>query len=161
MNRCMRKLYVKAKIFAAGVPQCGLTPQKLSLTLCLGAAAGVMPLLWGTTFLCALLAAKLKLNQAAVQAVNYCCYPLQLALFLPFCRLGELLFPWGPAVTGAVLKGALHGDIGASIHLVAWATLRALGAWLVTAPPLALLVYPILRGLICSRTRRIAGAENA
>lgn len=85
----------------------GLTPQKLALTLCLGTALGVMPLLCGSTLLCALLAARFKLNQATMQAVNYCCYPLQLALLLPFCRLGEILFPWGPAVSGEVLLGGV------------------------------------------------------
>jgi hypothetical protein len=155
----MRRLFARAALLTNGLLHSGLTPQKLSLTLCLGTATGIMPLLWGTTFLCAALAAKLKLNQAAMQAVNYSCYPLQLALFLPFCRVGELLFPWGPAVTGEVLRGALHGHFGESVSLVGWATVRGLGTWLVTIPPLALLLYPILRGIF--RRRQAAPADPA
>ena len=131
--------------------QGGLTPQKLALTLCLGTATGVMPLLWGTTILAAGIAALFKLNQAAMQALNYLCYPLQLALFIPFCRLGEHLFPWGPAVNAAVLTGVLHGQVGAALGLVGWATLRALGVWLITAPPLALVAYPLLKLLLQRR----------
>jgi len=112
-NLCIAKLALRARALAGRVVQGGLTPRKLALTLCLGTAVGVMPLLWGTTILCALCAVKLKLNQGAVQAVNYFCYPLQLALLLPFCRLGEFLFPWGPAVKGEILSGALHGNIDA------------------------------------------------
>jgi len=119
-----------------------------------------MPLLWGTTLLCAALATKLKLNQAAIQATNYVCYPLQLALFLPFCRLGELLFPWGPRVTSEVLQGVLHGHVGASLALVGWATARALGAWAITVPPLALLLYPLLKRFLVRRGLALASAKE-
>ena len=148
-----------ARSLAAALLQSGLTPRQLSLTLCLGTALGVMPLLWGTTLLCALVAARLKLNQAAMQAVNYCCYPLQLALFLPFCRLGELLFPWGGAVRGDLLTEALHGHLGGSLSLLAVATARGVGAWFVTTLPLALLVYPVLKGVLCKR-RGAGGADT-
>ena len=145
LGRLIRRFYAKAALRAKGVLQGGLTPQKLSLTLCLGIAIGVMPLLWGTTILCAALAGVFRLNQGAMQTVNYCCYPLQLALFLPLCRLGEHLFPWGPKVASAVLAGALHGHFAASASLLGWVTARGLGAWLVTVAPLALLAHPILR----------------
>ena len=140
-----RSLFTKITLLFKGVLQKGLTPQKLSLTLCLGTATGVMPLLWGTTILSALLAGFFKLNQAAMQALNYLCYPLQIALFIPFCQLGEFLFPWGPAVSSAVLTGALHGHFGAALSLIGWASLRALGAWLVTVPPLVLVAYPLIK----------------
>jgi len=154
------RLYEKGRLLLKGVLQGGLTPQKLALTVCLGTATGVMPVLWGTTILCAGLAAVFKLNQAAMQALNYLCYPLQLALFIPFCRLGELLFPWGPAVSVAVLTGALHGQVGAALSLIGWATLRALGAWLITVPPLALLGYPLLKLLLQRRGAAPAGPAD-
>ena len=66
-----RSLFTKITLLFKGVLQKGLTPQKLSLTLCLGTATGVMPLLWGTTILSALLAGFFKLNQAAMQALNF------------------------------------------------------------------------------------------
>jgi uncharacterized protein (DUF2062 family) len=139
------RFYDKGAQLFKRVLQGGLTPQKLALTLCLGSATGVMPLLWGTTILAAGLAALFRLNQAAMQALNYLCYPLQLALFIPFCQLGEYLFPWGPAVSAAVLTGVLHGRIGPALGLIGWATLRAMGAWLITAAPLALVAYPLVK----------------
>src|SRR5690349_7294474 len=81
-----------------GVMTCGLTPRKLAMTLCVGAAVGVMPLLWGVTLICIMLAHILRLNQVALQSINYLLYPLQLALLVPFFKLGEWLFPWGPPV---------------------------------------------------------------
>lgn len=128
--------------------QCGLTPHKLALTICLGTAVGVLPLFWGSTLLCAALAFSFGLNQTGIQAVNYLAYPLQLALFLPFCRLGEKLFPWGPAVSTEVLTAALHGHLSATITLIGWAILKAITAWLITAPPAAVLLYLLLKAII-------------
>jgi len=146
-----RRFFQKGATLLKHVLQVGLTPQKLALTLCLGIATGLMPLLWGTTLLAAGLAALCRLNQAAMQALNYLCYPLQLALFIPFCQLGEHLFPWGPAVSVAVLSGALHGQVGQALSLLGWATLRALGAWFITVPPFALLAYPLVKVILIRR----------
>lgn len=151
LTESARRFGKKGSFLLKRVFQGGLTPQKLALTLCLGIATGIMPLLWGTTVVAAGLAALFRLNQAAMLALNYLCYPLQLALFIPFCRLGEYLFPWGPAVSVAVLTGVLHGQIGTVIGLIGWATLRALGVWLITIPPLALIAYPILKLLLQRR----------
>jgi hypothetical protein len=146
-----QRVYAKGAFLLKGVLQGGLTPQKLALTLCLGTATGIMPLLWGTTLLSAAFATVFKLNQGAMQALNYLCYPLQLALFIPFCRLGELLFHVGPEVSVSVLTGALHGHVGAALNLIGWASLRAIGAWLITVAPLALLVYPLLKVMLKRR----------
>ena len=155
-----RRLYTRGVSLLKRVLQGGLTPQKLALTLSLGTATGIMPLLWGTTILSAAFAALFKLNQAAMQALNYLCYPLQLALFIPYCRMGEYLFPWGPAVSVAVLTGALHGRFGAALSLIGWATLRALGAWLITAPPLALIAYPLLKVVLQRRSAPCADPSD-
>jgi len=118
----------------------GLTPRKLLVTLCIGGALGLLPLAWGTTILCALAAYVFRLNQVVLQSVNYLIYPLQLALIVPYYRLGSRLFPWGPPFPAEILTFLLHGH-GGSIKLFAWATLKAVAAWLVTAPPLALVLY--------------------
>ncbi len=136
------------------VLQSGITPEKLALTVALGIALGLMPVLWGTSLFCALLAGVCGLNQGAIQAVNYLCYPLQIALFIPFCRLGESLFPWGPKVSAAVLGHALHGHLGSTISLICWASLRGVGAWLVTAPPLLLALYPLLKRFFLKKSGR-------
>ena len=126
----------------------GLSPQKLALTICLGIAAGVFPIFWGTTFLCIAIAAVFRLNHAVIQVVNYFAYPLQVALFLPYCRLGEKILPWGPAASSEIFSSALHGHFVTSISLIGWATLKAASAWLVTTPLLATLLYPLLMHLL-------------
>lgn len=122
----------------------GLDPRTLALTLAVGVALGVLPLLWGTTFLCALAARMLKLNQVAMQTVNYLCYPLQLALLLPFCRLGLRLFPWGPAIPPEFLSHLFHGDARGGASQLVVVTLKALGAWFIVAPLAAVAGYRLL-----------------
>ena len=70
----------------------GVSPGKIALSLALGVALGVFPVLGSTTTLCALAAFALQLNLPAIQIVNYFVYPLQIALLIPFFRLGEKLF---------------------------------------------------------------------
>ncbi len=124
---------------------CGLTPQKLALTLCFGTAIGVLPLLWGTTFICILLAHFFRLNQVALLSVNYLLYPIQLLLLIPFYKLGMWLFPWGPQVSSNMLSILAVSPNPTSLNILVWITFKSLAAWGVTVLPSALLTYGILR----------------
>jgi len=70
----------------------GITPEKLALSLALSAALAVIPAFGWSVGLCGLAGLALGLNLPAMQAVNYFLYPAQVALLLPFFRLGEKLF---------------------------------------------------------------------
>lgn len=132
----------------------GLTPQKLALTLCIGGALGTMPLLWGTSILCMVLAYLFRLNQVALQSVNYLLYPLQLALLVPFFKLGAQLFPWGPTVPVNIFTSLLKNPGLSSVNILSWIVLKSLAAWLVTVLPLATLAYGILRTVTTKKALR-------
>jgi len=70
----------------------GVTPEKMALSLAIGVALGVFPVLGTTTALCVLAGLILRLNLPAIQVVNYFVYPLQIVLLIPFFRAGEQLF---------------------------------------------------------------------
>lgn len=70
----------------------GMAPEKLTLTVALGAVVGIFPILGATTPLCALTAWMLRLNQPVIQLVHLLVYPIQLALLLAFYSAGESLF---------------------------------------------------------------------
>lgn len=139
----MRAMQIVARRLKA-ILASGLTPRKLLMTLCVGSALALLPIVWGTTLLCAVAAHVFKLNQVVLQSVNYLLYPLQLALIVPYCRLGARLFPWGPPLPAEILTHVLHGQGGGMIGLFAWATLKGVAAWLLTAPPLAFVLYGLL-----------------
>ena len=70
----------------------GITPEKVALTLALGAVLGIFPILGATTLLCGVVGVWLRLNQPIIQLVNYLVYPAQILLLIPFYRAGEKLF---------------------------------------------------------------------
>ena len=74
----------------------GIAPRRLALTLALGFAIGCIPVVGIPTLVCAGLAVALRLNLPAIQAANYVAMPFQVALIVPFVRLGGWLFTSGP-----------------------------------------------------------------
>lgn len=122
----------------------GISPQKLALTLSLGIFIGTVPVLWGATVVCAALAFKLRLNHPAIQAANYLVYPVQIALVVPFYRLGARIFPWGPPVSVDIILNELRKDWLGNLALILVATLKAIAVWLLIAAPLCVVLYFLL-----------------
>jgi uncharacterized protein (DUF2062 family) len=130
----------------------GMTPHKLALTIALGFALGVIPILGSTTVLCTIAALALRLNLPAIQAVNGIVYPLQLILLIPFLRAGAWLFGGGePSLTVQQIFGLIRADVWRAIGALWVATLHAVVVWMVCASIAAVLLYailiPVLRGL--------------
>jgi uncharacterized protein (DUF2062 family) len=130
----------------------GLSPHKLALTICVGSAVAILPLPWGSTLVCLLLAYLLKLNHVAIQSLNYLLYPLQLALLIPYFKLGVWLFPWGPPFPTENFLSTFHKGFFSTFDLLGWVILKAVVVWLITAPPAALLLYLVLIMIIKKNT---------
>lgn len=120
----------------------GISPRRLALTLALGFAIGCLPLVGLPTALCIVLAIGLRLNMPAIQAANYAALPFQLALVLPFIRLGEWLFPSGHQP--ALGKSLLHGSTLETLKTTGGIAGRAVGAWVLIAAPSVLLMTLVL-----------------
>jgi uncharacterized protein (DUF2062 family) len=145
-----------ARIRVAGWLRQGLTPRRLAFTLALGLAVGCMPIVGVTTLACAVLAVALRLNLPALQAANYAAFPFQLALIVPFVRLGQLLLPT-PWVQQPSAVTLLHisaiGTIGQLGRLAGGAVL----AWVLVAVPMVLLLTAVLTPLL----RRVQAVARA
>jgi uncharacterized protein (DUF2062 family) len=132
----------------------GVTPEKIALSVALGVALGIFPLLGSTTILCALAALALRLNLPAIQIVNYFVYPLQIALLLPFLRAGEWLFGaprlrlTAPRIYARIQAG-LPGTI-AELWTPLW---HAMIVWCLVAPVFVGVAYFVLAPML----RRVAG----
>ncbi len=123
----------------------GVTPEKLALSLALGVALGVFPALGWTTALCALAALVLRLNLPAIQLVNYLVYPLQIALLIPFLRLGEKLF--GAAhlpLSVPQIYAMIHAGMWNAIRVLWTTTWHAIVVWALLAPVFIGMVYAVL-----------------
>lgn len=124
----------------------GATPDGLAASVATGAVIGVLPLLGTTTALCALAGKVLRLNHVALQATNYLLYPAQLALLVPFVRLGERLFGAEPMPLdpSTVLTEFTAGP-GAFLAKFAWAGVHGVTAWALTAPACGWVLHRALR----------------
>jgi Uncharacterized protein conserved in bacteria (DUF2062) len=123
----------------------GITPEKLALSLALSATLAVIPAFGWSVWLCGLAGLVFGLNLPAMQAVNYFLYPAQIALLLPFFRLGEKLFraPHLPLSVSQIVSMARANFWGAIKFL--WnTTWHAVVVWALLAPFAAGLIYLVL-----------------
>jgi uncharacterized protein (DUF2062 family) len=127
----------------------GVTPERLALSIALGVVFGIFPALGCTTALCAMISFIGRLNLPAIQIVNYFMYPLQIALILPFFRLGEKLFraPHLPISVPQIYAMA-RANLWGSIKFLWSTTWHAMIVWAIAAPFVAALVYAILAPLL-------------
>ena len=141
----------------------GATPRRLALTLALGFTIGCVPVLGAPTLLCAALAVALRLNLPAIQAANYAAMPFQVALIVPFLRLGGRLFtPARPMPLSQA--GMLHisplllrtapAQLAEQLGSIAG---QAMLGWLLVAGPAVLLIS----GALLLMLRRIPALARA
>ena len=130
--------------------QQGITPEKIALTLALGAVIGVFPILGSTMLLCALVGVWFRLNQPIIQLVNYLVYPLQILLLIPFYRAGEWLFRQ-PPVPITDVPGLIARFTQAPLQFMAdygMVALYGIVVWCLLAPLAAGLIYLVTRPLL-------------
>jgi uncharacterized protein (DUF2062 family) len=142
-----------ADFFRAQLKQ-GQTPDKLALGLAVGAACGLFPIVGATSALCLAASTRLRLNHVVVQLVNYLAYPFQLAMIVPFCRMGEALCGARPApIDPRAAASLFKADASAAFALYGKAALYSIGAWSLTAPLVGWLLYVALRRAIAAADR--------
>jgi len=123
----------------------GVTPEKMALCLALGVAFGVFPAFGWTTALCTLVALLLRLNLPAIQIANYFMYPFQIALLLPFFRLGEKLFGAEHLpLSVPQIRALIHASASNAIRILWTTTWHAIAAWALVMPVFVALFYAIL-----------------
>jgi uncharacterized protein (DUF2062 family) len=130
----------------------GSTPERVAISLALGAAFGVFPLVGTSTLLCFAAALLLRLNHPAIQLANYMMYPFQLPLILVYVRVGETLahsppVPFDPRVLAATLRA----DPAAFVARFGLTACHAVLGWAAAAPLLIGALYacalPLMRRL--------------
>ena len=114
----------------------------IAIILAVGLVLGTFPVYGCPTVFCLLAAIALRLNAPALQLVNQLSYPLQLALLIPFARLGERIVA-SPAT-------ASHSILSRFSEF----TIHAIAGWLCISVPLGILLYFVVSQTL--RRRRTA-----
>jgi uncharacterized protein (DUF2062 family) len=127
----------------------GVTPEKIALSLAFGVGIGIFPVLGVSTVLCTVVAIVFRLNLPAIQLVNYLASPLQLALIIPFVRVGEHLL--GLRAQPLSVSEGFRAMAAGVIHaiVVLWdAIVHAALGWLVIGPVLIFALYRAFRPIL-------------
>jgi len=127
----------------------GVTPDKIALSLAFGLGIGIFPVLGVSTIACTLVALVLRLNLPAIQIVNYLAAPVQIALIIPFVRLGEHVLRVAPQPL-SVSAGfrLLEAGVLNAIHVLWDAIVHAALGWIVVGPVLIYLLYKLFTPLL-------------
>jgi uncharacterized protein (DUF2062 family) len=134
----------------------GVTPQKVSLSLAVGSALALFPILGTTTTLCVIAGITLGLNQPIIQGVNALCTFIYFPLLYAFVRLGDTLARSGRSSLDIPLM------ISMSVHeprqflrQFGVTALHAMLGWVVVAPFWIPLVYVLALKPLQVAARRI------
>jgi len=124
-----------------------LSPKDVALLLAMGLVLGIFPMCGIPTILCILASRVARVNFPALQIVNQLSWPLQIAMLVPFARLGSrIIAPSNDFTT------TIAGKLGI-------AALQAVAGWVCICIPLGLLLYFSLL-CILRRNRTTGTLEN-
>ncbi len=134
----------------------GLTPERLALTVALGAAIGLFPVLGTTTLLCIGFGLALRLNQPALQAVNYACTPLQLPFIIFALHAGHRLFGSGEiSLNPATMMTEFWADPLQFVRTYGRLALQGIAVWALLAAPIAWVTYQLSLPLLHRAAHRL------
>ncbi|MEO7412203.1 MAG: DUF2062 domain-containing protein, partial [Opitutaceae bacterium] len=136
----------------------GVTPDRLALSIAVGAACSLVPFLGFTSLLNAGVGAWFRLNHPVMQILNQLLGPVQLVLIVAYVRLGEKIWAADPMpVSVSVLVKAFREDAWAFLQRFGWTGVHAATAWVLTVPLIVGALYFTVRPAL----RRLASLRSA
>jgi hypothetical protein len=146
-------LYRRAILPILALLRMGATPERLAWSIAAGLLIGINPLLGSTTLFCLAVSFPFRLNVVATQIANHTVFPVELALVIPFIRLGSRVFHTAPMPLSPhlFLAAARTAPLTLTRQLWLWEW-HAFIVWaaiaIVSAPLLAFALTPLLRRLL-------------
>jgi uncharacterized protein (DUF2062 family) len=127
----------------------GLTPKQLALSLVVSALVSVFPIYGISTIALTCIALPFRLNLPIMIGFSYIIEPLKLLVLIPFINIGASVF-------GTEHTLLSFDAIKTSYNTSFWSTARQLSyellcgsvGWLLTAIPLGIVLYFILKGIL-------------
>lgn len=144
----------------------GITPEKIALTVAVGSALALFPILGTTTLLCFLVGLALKLNQPIIQLINQAFWPVHVPAIYACVRFGERIFG-ARHVRFSIfhMKELLWNEPARFFHDFGTIALHAVVAWAVLAPfgiaAIYYLALPIMRSITRIKAETAAKASAA
>jgi uncharacterized protein (DUF2062 family) len=134
----------------------GVSPEKIALTLAVGGACSVFPILGTTTIFCLAAGIILKLNQPIIQSINALCGFIWIPLFIAFVRFGDALTrsPSSSLDIPAMFSLVRHhpAEFVSRFGVTAW---HGIIGWAVVAPLAVPVIYFLARAPLRAAADRI------
>jgi uncharacterized protein (DUF2062 family) len=139
----------------------GITPEKIALTLAVGSAFALFPILGTTTILCLIVGILLRLNQPMIQIVNALCTPLHLPVIYAMVKLGSRIFGEPYSHVGIrMMNHMLWDDPRDFFERFGVTALHAIAAWAIIAPFWIVVIYLFALPVLSEVNRRRAAATE-
>jgi len=123
----------------------GITAKDLALASAVSLAIAVNPFIGTTTLLCLLAGKIFRLNHVVMQTINYFSYPLQIALIIPWIRLGEKLTgSEAQVIEFTQMKAEFSQSFANFVSKFCQLGVHAFLGWIVVVPWATWVVYRIL-----------------
>jgi uncharacterized protein (DUF2062 family) len=140
-------LYRRCVLPILALLRMGATPRTLAWSIAVGLLVGINPVIGTTTVVCLAVTFPFRLNLVAAQIANHAMFPLELALVIPFIRLGALIFrtaamPLSPHLFFEVAKTSPLA-LMRELWLWEWAAIAVLAV-----PVIAMALTPVLQRLL-------------
>jgi uncharacterized protein (DUF2062 family) len=144
----------------------GITPEKVALTLAVGSALALFPILGTTTLLCLLAGVLLRLNQPIIQMVNALCTPLHLPVIYCLVRIGDHFYGVRSEHLGIrMMNHMLWDDPREFFEKFGMTALHAIAAWGTIFPFWVGIIYllslPVLREALRRRVVIVAPSNGS
>ena len=146
----------------------GITPEKMALTVAVGSALGLFPIIGTTCALCLIFGVMLRLNQPAIQIVNGICWPVHIPVILGLFHLSNWMFHVEPTRKSQHMFTDMFWSLWdhPRMFLEHFGTMlwHLVVAWALVAPIWVGLVYsialPVLREIVLLRQRECLSREE-
>ena len=138
MKKVKRKLL---KVIRDGIRK-GFSHKKIAISITLGVVIGIIPVYGLTTLMVSVLALSLRLNMVVMQVVHYILHPVQILLFIPFFKLGDMLLK--DSNVDFSLAEYMHlfkTDFWGALSEIWKLNLSALAIWVLISIPLYIFMY--------------------
>jgi uncharacterized protein (DUF2062 family) len=120
----------------------GISHKRLAVSLALGITIGLIPFYGLTTILVGAVAVALRLDFVIMQAIHYVVHPIQIALFIPFFKAGNVLFPLSNVnLTFKEYVAYFKSDFWLAFSDLWKLNLSAIVVWAILAIPLSYILY--------------------
>jgi uncharacterized protein (DUF2062 family) len=138
----------------------GLTPKQLAISIVVSTLVSIFPMFGISTIALTCIALPFRLNLPIMIAFSYIVGPLKFLVLIPFINLGASVFGTEHTLlTFEAIKESYEANFSDTAKTLSYELLCGTVGWILTAIPLGILLYFILKGILTyfdiSKTNRL------